>query len=77
MDAQASPEFRVDFIAPSPDVLICPWEKVFTAPPVAQAHTPLGCERFDRFLGAVLLRHQFAPQQSLNAIATGASDKRH
>jgi hypothetical protein len=31
--------------------------------------------RFDRFLGAVLLKHQFAPQQSLNAIAACASDK--
>jgi hypothetical protein len=75
-DAQTSPVFRVDFIAPSPDVLICRWDKIFTAPPVAQAHTPLGCERFDRFLGAVLLKHQFAPQQSLNAIATGAYSSR-
>jgi hypothetical protein len=55
MDAQTSPVFRVEVIAPSPDVLICRWGKAFTAPPAAQAHTPFGCERFDRFLGAVLL----------------------
>jgi hypothetical protein len=74
MDAQTSPVFRVDIIAPSPDALICRWGKVFTAPTAAQAHTLLGCGRFDCFLGGVLLGHQFAPQQSLNAIAACTSD---
>jgi hypothetical protein len=75
MDAQASPVFRVDFIAPSPDALICRWAKAFTASPAAQAHTRFGCERFDRFLGAVLLRHQFALHQQLNALAACISSE--
>jgi hypothetical protein len=77
MDAQTSPVFRVDIIAPSPDVLICRWGKAFTAPPAAQAHTPVGCERFDRFLGGVLLKHQFAPHQALGTLAPCTSGERY
>jgi hypothetical protein len=75
IDAQTSPVFRVEVIAPSPDVLICRWGKVFTAPTAAQAHTLLGCGRFDRFLGGVLSRHQFAPHHALNAPAACTLDK--
>jgi hypothetical protein len=62
MDAQTSPVFRAEVIAPSPDVLIIVEGKAFTASCAAQARTPLGCARLDRFLGGVLLKHQFAPQ---------------
>jgi hypothetical protein len=63
IDAQTSPVCRVEVIAPSPDVSIIVEGKAFTAPTAAQAHTPPGCGGADRFLGGVLLRHQFAPQQ--------------
>src|SRR5882757_4925112 len=77
MDAQTSPVFRVDIIAPSPDALICRWGKAFTAPTAAQAHTLFGCGRSDRFLGGVLLKHQFAPHQALSALAACTSGERY
>jgi hypothetical protein len=61
IDVQTSPAFRIEVIAPSPRCVdLSLGDEVFTARTAAQAHTPLGCERFDRFLGGVLLKHHFA-----------------
>jgi hypothetical protein len=43
IDAQTSPVFRVEVIAPSPDVLAIVGVKAFTAPSATQAHTLFGC----------------------------------
>jgi hypothetical protein len=66
IDAHTSPVFRIEVIAPSPRCVdLSLGDEVFTARTAAQAHTPRGCERFDLFLGGVLLKHQFAPHHAI------------
>jgi hypothetical protein len=62
-DAQASAEFRIEVIAPSPRCVDLSLGKSFHGSACGTSAHTAWLRAVDRFLGDVLLKHQFAPHR--------------